>query len=162
MTLKDGEMARKWALGDRIEYREIVLTQPWIDQEAHFGWEFLDPIVFPPGTKPPFEVFAAKTVHTSADFARQQGLEGTIAPGIMFVGFASDLLVREVGSGWAEHGTLSVRFVHTAGPGDTLHTSCTVRAVNPHEQGMRVLFDVLVVNQHGEHIMEGEAEATVL
>jgi acyl dehydratase len=72
------------------------------------------------------------------------------------------MLVRELGTAWAEHGTLSVRFVHTAGPGDTLHTSGTVRAVNPDEQGIRVLFDILVVNQHGEHIMEGEAEATVL
>lgn len=154
-------MARELALGDRIEYREVVLTQPWIDQEARFGWEFLDPIVFPPGTRPPFAMFAAKNVHTSADFARQQGLRGTIAPGIMFVGFVSDMLVRELGAAWAEHGTLSLRFVHTAGPGDRLHTSATVRAITPGEQGTRVLFDVLIVNQHGEHIVEGEVEARV-
>jgi hypothetical protein len=152
-------MTRKWARGDKIEYREIILTQAGMDQEARFGWERLGPIVFPPGTRPPFAAFAARNVHTSVDFARQQGLKGTIAPGIMFVGHISDMLVGELGAAWAERGEISLRFVHTAGPGDILRTSATVRGVTLGERGTRVAFDVLMVNQHAEPIVEGEAEA---
>lgn len=152
-------MTRRWARGDKIEYGEIVLTQAGVDQEARFGWEFLGPFLFPPGTRPPFAAFAARNVHTSVDFARQQGLKGTIAPGIMFVGHVSDMLVRELGIAWAEKGRLSVRFVHTAGPGDKLYTSATVKAVAPTSSGNRVTLGVRMVNQHGERVVEAEAEA---
>jgi acyl dehydratase len=77
----------------------------------------------------------------------------------MFVGHVSDMLVRELGIAWAEKGRLSVRFVHTAGPGDKLYTSATVKAVALTSSGNRVTLGVRMVNQHGERVVEAEAEA---
>ena len=154
-------MARTWAIGDRIEYHNVILSQKDFDQEVLFGWEFFGPVLFEPGARPSFDDFASNTVHTNPDLARRQGLRGTIAPGTMFVAYITDMLLGELGPSWAEKGRLSVKFVGPAGSGDTLHTSATVREIVPCADGKQLMFDVSIVDQRGTQIVKGEARATV-
>jgi hypothetical protein len=152
-------MSKSWSIGDKIEYESFALSQERFDQELFFGWDVLGPIVFKAGKRPSFEEFASTTVHTNPDLARRQGLRGTVAPGVMFIALIIDMLLGEFGLAWAEHGRLSVRFIAPAGPGDILHTSATVKELVQAPEGTQLVLDILIVNNHGARIVEGEARA---
>jgi acyl dehydratase len=100
-------------------------------------------------------------IHINPDAARAVGLDGTIAHGMLSMGFLGQLVTDWLSSlsgqeGWVSR--LRVRFQAMVKPGDTL--TCHGVLVKGAPEG-RQLLDIWAQNQRDERVTTGEAE-TVL
>ncbi|MBM3154776.1 MAG: hypothetical protein FJ008_05510 [Chloroflexi bacterium] len=154
-------MSRSWTVGDRIDYKEIAVTREQLVQEQLFGWEVMAPVVFEPGVCPSFEVMVANSIHTNSEIARRYGLRDAVIPGVRLFSYISDMFLCELGVVWAEEGILSVKFVSPAVSEDVLSTSATVKEVVSEAGTIRLTFDVIMVNQLNEQLVQGTAQITL-
>jgi acyl dehydratase len=118
-------------IGDVISLKERVITQE--KMSAYSG----------PG----------KNIHTDDEEARKVGLPGTIAQGLMFVNYISEMLARTFGGKWLEGGELTVSFRKIVRPGDTIRTLGKVKNVG----NGKITLNVWCENEKGEIVVEGEA-----
>lgn len=154
-------MSRDWAVGNRIDYRELTVGYQELIQEQRFGWEVMGPIVFDPGTRPSFEAMVANSVHTNPSIAQRYGLRDAVVPGVRLFSYISDMFLIEFGLAWAESGTLSVKFVSPAVSEDILRISATVKEVVSEAGTTRLTFNVITVNQLNEQLVQGKAQITL-
>lgn len=106
-------------------------------------------------------------IHVNAEAARAVGLEGTIAHGMLSMGFlgqlVTDWLAAQPGDGQGQgHGgwlaRLRVRFQAMVRPGDTLTCQGVLVAGAP---AGRQAIEIWAQNQRGERVTAGEAEVVL-
>ena len=93
-------------------------------------------------------------LHIDPDFAATTQFGGTIAHGMLMIGYISSMMTAAFGRRWLESGRLKVRFRAPARPGDTITASGTVTRV----EGQSVVCEVECTNQTGEALVLGHAE----
>jgi acyl dehydratase len=91
-------------------------------------------------------------IHTDDETAREAGLGGVIAHGMLSMGFLGEYVAAVAGPAAVRR--LKVRFAAIVRPGDEL----TCRGVVREHRAGRVVLDVWAENQRGEKVTSGEAE----
>lgn len=93
-------------------------------------------------------------LHVDPEFAATTQFGGTIAHGMLMLGYISSMMTAAFGRRWLEGGRLKVRFRAPARPGDTVTTSGTVVATD----GRQASCEIECRNQHGEVLISGQVE----
>jgi acyl dehydratase len=94
-------------------------------------------------------------IHWDPDRAREMGLDGVIAHGMLSMGFLGQYAAGVAGPQNVRR--LRVRFAAMVRPGDALTCKGVVRSV---EDGRAVL-DIWAENESGEKVTTGEAEVEI-
>ena len=95
-------------------------------------------------------------VHTDELFTTQvAGYPGVFAHGMLTMGMTGRMLTNYVGDGRLTE--FGVRFTNQVFPGDTLASTATERAIS---EGL-VEIDVSTVNQEGNEVAKGSAQARI-
>ncbi len=98
-------------------------------------------------------------IHINPEAARAVGLPGTIAHGMLSMGFLGQLVTKWIttqpSGGWIER--LRVRFQAMVFPGDTL----TCRGARRERQDERQQLELWIDNQRGERVITGDAEVVL-
>jgi acyl dehydratase len=119
----------------------------------------LEPLVKPPITKTQLVMYAGASgdfnlIHTDVETARDAGLPGTIAHGMLSMGFLGQYAAGLVGDqGFVQR--LKVRFSSMVFPGDVLTCRATVTAKD--EQSHTVRLAISVEREPGKSVTAGEA-----
>lgn len=104
---------------------------------------------------------AAPTIHTDDDFARLQGLPGIIADGMISTNWISGLLVKHFGMDYVARGELRTKFIRPVYEDEVIDTFAKVKAIEPGEQGRRVVLEVWCSTASGELCTVGEAQVPI-
>lgn len=121
----------------------------------------LPPLAKPPVTKTQILRYAGASgddnlIHTDVETARERGLDGVIAHGMLSMGFLGHFLTHLAGPGATRR--LSVRFAGMVRLGDALTCHGTVNSISPQsDESVLVGLDVWAENQRGERVTTGEA-----
>jgi 3-hydroxybutyryl-CoA dehydratase len=80
-------------------------------------------------------------LHYDHDYAVKRGFRGTLAHGLMMLGYAVELATRKWGKDWHYRGEIDVRFVGPVIPGDEVRVNIgddgTVTATIPSGETMK-------------------------
>ena len=104
-----------------------------------------------------FSEWPTKSIHTDEEMARESGLPGPIAQGMMSYGYLSTTLIGLFGEDWFRGGKMSVSFTRMIQPGDTITANATIRTREVDPSGLELTLDVWCENQHGEKVAVGTA-----
>ncbi|MDI3328098.1 MAG: MaoC/PaaZ C-terminal domain-containing protein [Alicyclobacillaceae bacterium] len=120
----------------------------------------LEPLVKPPVDRVQLVKYAGASgdfnpLHTVDDFARQAGLDGVIAHGMLSMGFLGQYVRHLVDAG-ADIKRMQVRFSRMVKPGDVLTCKGKVIAVRQNDRTAEL--EIAAVNQRGEVVTAGKAE----
>jgi acyl dehydratase len=102
-----------------------------------------------------------RSIHSDEAFAREKGFRTCLAQGMMSTAYASQLMVKLLGPGFARGGTLSMAFIKPVYAGDRLSVHGVVKERQPESGATRVIVEVWVENQHGEKTAMGHASGLV-
>ncbi len=102
-----------------------------------------------------------RSIHSDEAFAREKGFRTCLAQGMMSTAYASQLMVKLLGPGFARGGTLSMAFIKPVYAGDRLAVRGVVKDRQPENGATRVVVEVWVENQHGEKTAVGHASGLV-
>jgi len=102
-----------------------------------------------------------RSIHSDEAFAREKGFRTCLAQGMMSTAYASQLMVKLLGPGFALGGTLSMAFIKPVYAGDRLTVRGVVKDRQPENGATRVVVEVWVENQHGEKTAVGHASGLV-
>jgi acyl dehydratase len=122
----------------------------------------LPPLEKPPVTKTQILRYAGASgddnlIHTDVETARERGLDGVIAHGMLSMGFLGHYLTYLAGPGATR--SLRVRFAGMVRLGDVLTCRGTVISVGPVAGGKTLAsLDIWAENQLGEKVTVGDAE----
>ena len=97
-------------------------------------------------------------IHIDPEFARQTPLGGTIAHGMLILGYASEMLTAAFGDAYTVRGKLDARFKNPARPGDVIRVSGRVTKLEPDAEGLLVTCQFSCENQAAEPVIVGEAK----
>lgn len=100
-------------------------------------------------------------IHIDPEFARQVGLDGTIAHGMLVLAYISEFMTISFGQTWLDSGNISARFKSPARPGDTITVSGKVTGVQREDGSILVDCDVLCQNQRDEPVIVCETKVRV-
>lgn len=120
----------------------------------------LEPLVKPPVDRVQLVKYAGASgdfnpLHTVEEFARQAGLEGVIAHGMLSMGFLGQYLRHLLGVK-GDILRMKVRFQRMVKPGDVLTCRGTVRTLRKDDRIAEL--EVAAVNQSGDIVTAGVAE----
>ena len=96
-------------------------------------------------------------IHIDPAFARETPLGGTIAHGMLVLGYVSHMMTLNFGEMWVTGGKLSVRFKEPARPGDRVTISGTVKKIIRDQGLITVKCDVACRNQSEAIVIAAEA-----
>lgn len=119
----------------------------------------------PPVTKTQLVMYSGASgdfnpIHTVDEYAKEAGLGGVIAHGMLTMAFVGQMLTDVVG----EAGQLvefGVRFVDMVRPGDEITCTGTVTRVEDEGVMQRVFAEVLASTQADKVVVKGDAELLV-
>ncbi len=100
-------------------------------------------------------------LHVDPVFAVSTPLGGTVAHGMLVLGWVSALLTEAFGHAWIRHGTLRVRFRTPARPGDTLALRAQVTSVDSQDEVTKLGLTVTATNQGGDEVLSGQATVAI-
>jgi acyl dehydratase len=98
-------------------------------------------------------------IHTDPEFARQAGLDGVIAHGMLIMGYAGRMLSDYVGPGALRR--FGVRFRGMTRLGDAITCAGRVKEKLEVDGEARIRGDVQAVDQHGDVKLTGHFEAAL-
>ena len=102
-----------------------------------------------------------RSIHTDEAWAHQKGFRTTLAQGMMYTPYASEMMRRPVGAGFVRGGTLSMAFIKPVYAGDRLTVHGVVKETRPEGGRTRVVVEVWCENQHGEKTAVGSASGLI-
>ena len=104
-------------------------------------------------------------IHIDTLFATKSQFKGTIAHGMIIVGYFSDFMDRIHGSDWSNGGKLKVKFRSPAKPGDVLSISGQLKNNGTNNSRARrntlVKYSLQCENQLGESVSTATAEILI-
>ena len=95
-------------------------------------------------------------IHLDESFAQTTPFNGTIAHGMLLLGFLSELMSNTFGHDWAESGKLRVRFRGAAHPGDTITITGKVSVIQEKDGTKTTQCALECRNQIGTILITGE------
>ena len=99
-------------------------------------------------------------IHTDVETARERGLDGVIAHGMLSMGFLGHYLTYLVGPGATRR--LNVRFAAMVRLGDALTCRGTIGSVVRQSDGsLLTTLEIWAENQRGERVTIGDAEIVI-
>jgi acyl dehydratase len=99
-------------------------------------------------------------LHTDEIFAREiAGYSTVFAHGMLTMGMTGKMLTDYVGDGRLTK--FGVRFTNQVWPGDNLEASATFTGLEQGDGVTLANFDVLTINQNGDVVLKGSAQARV-
>jgi acyl dehydratase len=98
-----------------------------------------------------------ENVHTSEKAAKEYGLPGPIAQGMMSYGYFLEIIVNAYGAKWLRGGELEAKFTRYVAPGDTISAKGILRPGETDRLGSKIVLDVWCENQHKEKVAVGTA-----
>lgn len=102
-----------------------------------------------------------RSIHSDEAWARQKGFRDCLAQGMMSTAYASQLMVKLLGPGFAKGGTMSMAFIKPVYAGDRLTVHGVIKDKRRDGSATRVVVEVWVENQHGEKTAVGHATGLV-
>lgn len=102
-----------------------------------------------------------ENIHTNEKMAKEAGLPGLIAQGMMSYGYILEMIVNAFGERWLRGGELEVSFVRYVLPGDVLTTKGVIRSKEASDTGTKIKLEVWCENQRNEKVVAGTATAIV-
>ena len=106
--------------------------------------------------------FDFNPIHIDEDFARNTPLGGTIAHGMLMLGYISHMMTVNFGKAWIKGGYLNVRFKTPVRPDDTVTMNGKVSRIEKSEHGTLIYCEVLCKNQNDEPVISGEAKVRLI
>lgn len=100
-------------------------------------------------------------IHLDPEFAKQAGLDGTIAHGMLILAYVSEFMTRHFGQAWINGGSLNARFKAPARPDDTITISGKVTATQRENGTVLIDCNVLCQNQREESVIICETKVRV-
>ena len=129
----------------------------------------LAPLVKPAITREQLSAYADASgdhnlIHLDDNAARQAGLDGVIAHGMLSMGFLGQYLSAWARSleGAATVARLKVRFSAMVRPGDVLTCKGRIKNIEQRDHQAHITLDIWAENQRGEKVTGGDAEITVV
>jgi acyl dehydratase len=99
-------------------------------------------------------------IHTDVETARERGLDGVIAHGMLSMGILGHYLTQLAGPGATRR--IGVRFAGMVRLGDALTCGGTVNALTDQPDGsVLASLEIWAENQRGERVTVGDAEITL-
>jgi acyl dehydratase len=98
-----------------------------------------------------------RSIHSDEAWVRQKGFRACLAQGMMSTAYASQLMVKLLGPGFARGGTMSMAFIKPVYAGDRLTVHGVIKDKRRDGSATRVVVEVWVENQHGEKTAVGHA-----
>jgi acyl dehydratase len=140
------------------------MANQYVDVKKLEQGDVFPEITYPPVTKTQLVRYAGASgdfnpIHTDDEAARESGLKGVIAQGLMVMGFLGQAIVR-----WVPKRTLKkfkVRFKGMTFPGDIITVSATVAEKLETEEEIKLICDAAAKDQNGEIKILGQFEAGV-
>jgi acyl dehydratase len=102
-----------------------------------------------------------RSIHSDEAWARQKGFRDCLAQGMMSTAYASQLMVKLLGPGFARGGTMSMAFIKPVYAGDRLTVHGVIKDKQRDGGATRVVVELWVENQHGEKTAIGHATGLV-
>jgi acyl dehydratase len=129
-------------------------------RQFHPG-DIIGPLVKPPVTKTQLVMYSGASgdfnpIHTVDEFAKEAGLGGVIAHGMLTMAFVGQMLTDTIGvEGNLQ--TFGVRFTGMVRPGDVI--TCEGRVTETREEGewKIVSCEIWASNQKGDRVVSGQA-----
>ncbi|MFQ5860715.1 MAG: MaoC family dehydratase [Dehalococcoidia bacterium] len=104
---------------------------------------------------------APTNIHKDPEFARAQGLPGTIADGLISTAWTEAVLRDFFGEGYLQGGRLMTKFIKPVFAGDILTLKATVTERTPEGEALRLVLEFAWENQRGEPVTVGTASGLV-
>ncbi len=105
----------------------------------------------------PIDPNTRNVIHTD-DYAQDFGMRGALIGGSTLLSYILEMLYNYFGENWLYHGKIKVSFIGGGAiNGDVVTAHGQVSAVEPEEDGNRLILDVWMDNQDGGKIAIGEA-----
>jgi acyl dehydratase len=105
----------------------------------------------------PIDPNTRNVIHTD-DYARDFGMRGALVGGSTLLSYVVEMLYNYFGDNWLYHGKIKVSFIGGGAiNGDVVTAHGQVSAVEPAENGDRIVLDVWLENQMKEKVVIGEA-----
>jgi acyl dehydratase len=102
-----------------------------------------------------------RSIHSDEAWVRQKGFRACLAQGMMSTAYASQLMVKLLGPGFARGGTMSMAFIKPVYAGDRLTVHGVIKDKQRDGGATRVVVELWVENQHGEKTAIGHATGLV-
>jgi acyl dehydratase len=102
-----------------------------------------------------------RSIHSDEAWVRQKGFRACLAQGMMSTAYASQLMVKLLGPGFAKGGTMSMAFIKPVYAGDRLTVHGVIKDKQRDGGATRVVVELWVENQHGEKTAIGHATGLV-
>jgi 3-hydroxybutyryl-CoA dehydratase len=96
-------------------------------------------------------------IHVNESFAAKTPFGGTIAHGMLNLGYVSEMMTSSFGESWLSGGKLRAKFKESARPGDTLTITGKVLCIDQKDDVSYANCNFEVRNQKDETIVTGEA-----
>jgi acyl dehydratase len=100
-------------------------------------------------------------IHIDLDFAKKTPLGGTIAHGMLVLGYVSQMMTETFGHNWLNSGKMGIRFKTPARPGDTLIISGRIDTIVNHHDTTLVTCQLKCSNQKDEIVIMGDAQVKI-
>lgn len=100
-------------------------------------------------------------IHIDPEFARQAGLDGTIAHGMLILAYISEFMTNSFGQSWLTSSKLSTRFKAPARPGDTVTVSGKITKIQKEDGLTSIYCYVSCQNQQDEAVIVGETRVNL-
>jgi 3-hydroxybutyryl-CoA dehydratase len=100
-------------------------------------------------------------IHYDAAFAREAGLPGPIATGVMSSAYLSEMLTKAFGVEWIRGGAMDVKFVSPIYAGDVVTAHGRITAKNETSTGVRIALDIWCDTQQGKRVTVGKASVVI-
>ena len=100
-------------------------------------------------------------IHLDNEFAAKTQFGGTIAHGMLLLGYLSEAMTHAFGERWVSTGKMRVRFREAARPGDHVTVTGRVRSIQETEAGSLVTCVLEGHNQREQLLISGEGAVLI-
>ena len=100
-------------------------------------------------------------LHIDPEFASKTMFKGTIAHGLLSLGYISEMMANFFADGWYSGSNMEVSFLAPVRPGDTVTATGKVKSKEVKDNKGIVTCEVACINEEGVKVIAGTAKATV-
>lgn len=100
-------------------------------------------------------------LHIDPEFASKTIFKGTIAHGLLSLGYVSEMMANFFADGWYSGSNMEVSFLAPVRPSDTITTTGKIKSKEVKDNKGIVTCEVACINEEGVKVITGTAKAAV-
>ncbi len=100
-------------------------------------------------------------IHIDPAFAKQSQFKGTIAHGMLIIGYLSEMMLINFGQPWLESGWLTIRFRAPAPSGEGINIDGKIEDIQLLNGDMTITCNVLCKDKSSNPIIKGKTGLTI-